>query len=100
MSLALVFRSSARADIAESYQWYERARSGTGEAFLLEVHRCLAYIIARPRSFPRVHGELRQASVAKFPFVVVYRARSKEVVIMRVFHCRRDPGKKVRRATR
>lgn len=97
MTPVLVFRRSARADIAKAFNWYEERRTGLGDAFLLEVQSCLKYVLDRPKGFPRIHGEFRQALLHRFPYVMVYRPKGKTIVIMRVFHCSQDPSKKIPR---
>ncbi|QQR87889.1 MAG: type II toxin-antitoxin system RelE/ParE family toxin [Flavobacteriales bacterium] len=97
MSLRPVFRPAAREDVAEGYAWYEARREGLGDAFLLEVQRCLAVVLRTPSAFRKVHKEFRQALMDRFPYVIVYRVADEHVVVMRVFHCSQHPAKKFRK---
>ncbi|MBK6539960.1 MAG: type II toxin-antitoxin system RelE/ParE family toxin [Flavobacteriales bacterium] len=74
MSSSPIFRARAREDMAAAYRWYEDRRTGLGELLLLEVHRCIGYILKTPGGFQRIHGPFRQAPVEHFPFVVIYRS--------------------------
>jgi len=97
MSYSPDFRPAAREDIAEGYAWYEARRQGLGEAFLLEVQRCMMILLRSPGAFRRIHKEFRQALLDRFPYVIVYMVSGKRIVIMRVFHCSQDPKKKFRK---
>ncbi len=41
-----------------------------------------------------VKGIIRQVPLDRFPFVVVYAIRRKEIVVLRVFHTSREPSKR------
>lgn len=90
-----VFQAKARKDVADAVAWYESKRVGPGDQFLLEVQRCVGSILLNPARFPRIHRLFRQAQIHRFPYVVVYRPLGNEVVIMRVFHTKQDPKKKL-----
>lgn len=90
-----VFRARARRDIAKAVTWYEARRSGLGEHFMLEMQRCLGGIAVNPARFPPIHRSFRQAPMRRFPYVVIYRPLKDQVVIMRVFHTKQDPKKKL-----
>lgn len=90
-----VFRAKARKDVAHAVAWYESKRVGLGDQFLLEAQRCVGSILLNPVRFPRIHGLFRQAPMHRFPYVVVYRPLGHDVVIMRVFHTKQDPKKKL-----
>jgi len=61
------FHAQAREELAESAQWYEDKKSGLGEEFLDEVESKLEKIANRPQSYARVHDNVRQASLTRFP---------------------------------
>ncbi len=97
MKRALILRPSARKDIADGDKWYEGKSQGLGDRFLLEVQRCLGYILANPSGFQRVHEQFRQAPLKVFPYVIVYRLDGDLTVVMRVFHTSQHPGKRYRK---
>jgi toxin ParE1/3/4 len=39
-----------------------------------------------------VYGDVRRAVVTRFPYVVLYREESEEVIVISVFHTARDPS--------
>jgi toxin ParE1/3/4 len=87
----LVIRPEAEADLAEAFAWYEERRRGLGERFLLSVEASLATIQRHPESFPLVHGPIRRALLRRFPYGVFYTVEEPAIVVLAVFHCRRDP---------
>jgi plasmid stabilization system protein ParE len=98
MKLSVVIRPEAEADLAEAYQWYEEKRPGLGERWLLSVEAALSAIQRFPESFPVVHQHVRRALLRRFPYGVFYVVEGSAVVVLAVFHCRRDPRRWQERA--
>ena len=61
MSLPVIFREEAEADMAEAALWYERRSLGLGAEFVRSVDACLALISRQPTLFPIVHRQARMA---------------------------------------
>lgn len=97
MKRRLILRPSARQDIVEGDKWYEKQNKGLGDRFLLEVQRCLGFIIANPGGFQRVHEQFRQAPLKVIPYVIVYRLDGDVIVVMRVFHTSQHPRRRFRK---
>jgi plasmid stabilization system protein ParE len=91
LSLQLVIRPAAESDVAEAYEWYEERRQGLGDDLLLSVEATLAAICERPASFPIVHQDIRRALIRRFPFGVFYILDKTKLIVLAVFHARRDP---------
>jgi plasmid stabilization system protein ParE len=66
MSLPLVFRSAAQAELDEAADWYESQRPGLGAEFVAEVQEVLDTIAAQPKRFPVASGDVREAAVSRF----------------------------------
>src|SRR3954466_12490981 len=91
MSLPVVLRREARAQFDEAFDWYERQRSGLGVEFVERVQDVFDRISNTPELHAVVHRDIRRALVRKFPYSVFYRIRSGQVVVLAVFHGKRDP---------
>ncbi len=91
MALPLAFRPRVGQDLAGAFGWYEERRAGLGEEFLRAVDASFDAIEEFPEMFARVHGEVRRAMVARFPYAVFYRLEPKHVVVLAVLHTARDP---------
>lgn len=91
MRLAIVVRPQAQAEIQTAYDWYEGASAGLGERFLLEVDSIFGRVSENPKSFPTAFG-FRRAVISKFPYCAYFRESSSQVVIVAMYHGRRDPA--------
>jgi plasmid stabilization system protein ParE len=85
------------AEIREAAQWYAERGLGLEGAFLDEVSRVLRLIRRAPSRYPFVDADLRKAVLRRFPYIVLYRAREDEVVVIACFHGRRNPEEWQRR---
>jgi plasmid stabilization system protein ParE len=92
MNLPLVFRSEARTEFDSAADWYEQQRPGLGVEFVGKVHIVLDQIQQMPALFPVVYRDVRQTIVRRFPYSVLYRVESDQILIVAVFHSRRDPA--------
>lgn len=52
MTLSVITRDEAEADIAEAALWYERRAVGLGAEFVRSVDACFAIISRQPDIFP------------------------------------------------
>lgn len=92
MSLPLVIRRAARADFDEAFDWHERQRPGLGLEFADRVQAVFDSIAGMPELRAPVHRDVRLALVKPFPYSVVYRIPDNRVVVLAVFHNKRDPN--------
>jgi plasmid stabilization system protein ParE len=92
MTLAVVLRPAARLEFDEAAIWYEERRSGLGAAFVSEIDRAIAVASTDPERFPIMHRDVRCVRVRRFPYSVFFRAESSRIVVLAVFHARRDPA--------
>ena len=90
MTLRLVFRPQAEAEMIEARDWYESQRAGLGQVFTDTVDQAVASIIASPLAHPRVHGETRRLVVRRFPFAIYFRVLTDELVMLAVMHGRQQ----------
>lgn len=91
MTRRLIIRPEAEAEIAEAFAWYEERVSGLGSDFLLCVDAVFHAILHSPRQYPRVHHIVRRALTRKFPHAVFFFEDDERVVVLAVFHAKRDP---------
>ena len=89
----------ADADITEAYSWYRGRGLGLGEEFLRSLDACLDEVARFPDSNPVVHHSLRRALIRRFPYCVFYLVQLNRVVVIGLFHARRDPGVWQRRSS-
>ena len=85
------FRVEARFDIQGAYDWYEERSQGLGDRFLAAVDDCLERVAANPRSFPKVHSDVRRALLRRLPYAILYRIEGEFITALGCFHGRRNP---------
>ena len=97
MKLALRLSVRAERDIAKSVYWYKLHEFSRSAKFLSDVDRCFRILQQFPKGGRLVKGVIWQVPLDRFPYVVVYAARHKEVIVLRVFHTSREPKKRFER---
>lgn len=91
MTVAVIFRSAALADIQQAYEWYESKRPGLGASFMAELGTTQSLIGTNPELFGKLRGDVRRAMLHRFPYAVFYVARSELVSVIAVMHHARNP---------
>ncbi|MCX7140837.1 MAG: type II toxin-antitoxin system RelE/ParE family toxin [Proteobacteria bacterium] len=91
MTLRIVFRRAAKSEFENAANWYEVQRTGLGEEFVSEIEQALAQAAAAPQRYPVVLGDIQRTVARRFPFSVYFRVRSDTLVVLAVFHGRRNP---------
>ncbi|MDH3599975.1 MAG: type II toxin-antitoxin system RelE/ParE family toxin [Candidatus Tectomicrobia bacterium] len=91
MSLPIVLRPEARVEFDEAFDWYEQQRPGLGVDFVEHVQEVLGRLSAKPELYAQVFQDIRRAVVQRFPYSVFYKVEPQQVVVVAVFHSRRDP---------
>lgn len=91
MTLRIVFRRAAKNEFEDAAVWYDQQRSGLGEEFIIEIEQSLASAGASPQRYPIVFGDVRRTVARRFPYAVYFRTRSDNLVVLAVFHGRRNP---------
>jgi plasmid stabilization system protein ParE len=92
MTLRVVFRRAARAEFDAAALWYEDRQAGLGTQFVSEINRVVDLVSNHPERFPTKHLEIRCAQARRFPYSVFFRPEANRVVVLAVFHARRNPA--------
>lgn len=91
MTRRLTLRPEALAEIHEATSWYAERALGLDAAFLDEVAGALDEIRTSPIRYPIADADIRKAVLARFPYLILFRAREDEVVVISCIHGRRNP---------
>ena len=91
MSLPLVFRPIARLELDEAMGWYEKQKAGLGIELKEAVDQMLVRIAESPGRFHSVRGDVRRALLRRFPYAIYFLPEPHAIVVLAVFHTRRDP---------
>ena len=91
MTLPVILRDEAAADVASASHWYDRQRSGLGDQFLDSLNQLLNDIEAAPLAYAASYREVRRAKLRRFPYIVYYRVLDDRIEVLGVLHGSRDP---------
>ncbi len=91
MSRGLIVRPEAEAEIAEAFDWYEEQVPGLGSDFVLCLDAIFSAILRSPAHYSRVHKSVRRALTRRFPYEVFFVEEGERIVVLSVFHARRNP---------
>lgn len=92
MTLRVVFRRAAKIEFEEAAVCYDTQRFGLGEEFMAEIEQAVANATVAPQRYPVVFGDIRRTVARRFPFSGYFRVRSGAMVVLAVFHGRRNPA--------
>jgi plasmid stabilization system protein ParE len=92
MTLRIVFRRAAKSEFEDAAVRYDEQRLGLGEEFTIEIEQAVARAADAPERYPIVFGDVRRTVARRFPFSVYFRVRSDALVVLAVFHGRRNPA--------
>jgi plasmid stabilization system protein ParE len=92
MKRGFVLRRVAEQEFDDSIAYYENEREGLGQEFRAAIEQYFQRIAGNPEWFPEVRGKVRRAVVLRrFPFVIHFLIEAERIVILSVFHTRREP---------
>lgn len=89
----VAFRPVARLEYADAMAWYEVRQEGLGFAFEGEVEQFIRRIASDPEEFPVIRPDIRRAVLHRFPFVIHFTVEETQIVVLAVFHAKRDPSR-------
>jgi plasmid stabilization system protein ParE len=98
VSRRFVVRPQAEAELDEAAAWYSERSRGLGAEFVRVVDAALSSIARTPLQFPLVTASIRRAVLRRFPYSIHFRVTEEEIVVISVFHSRRDPKRWQRRS--
>jgi len=91
VSLELIIRPEAETEMTDAFDWYEERVTGLGSEFLLAADAAFQGILRSPCQYPVVYKTVRRALLRRFPHEVFFISEENRVVVIAVFHTRRNP---------
>ena len=86
MSLPLIVRVEAEADMVAAKAWYESQKPGLGDRFVAAVSKVFERITEFPELYAPFWRDVRFVRVKRFPYVVYYRHATDRVIVLAVLH--------------
>jgi toxin ParE1/3/4 len=90
MTLPVILRPAADADIQAIYDEFERSLTGSGARFVARVREVLERIESMPEMYGLVWQDVRAARLKKFQYLIYYVVFSDRVEVLAVMHGSRD----------
>lgn len=99
MSYKIVIHPRAEKELNEAHLYYERESEGLGNRLFTEVDEMFSHLCLSPEMYSKKKGNFRTTNLSIFPYQIIYEVfkRQKIVLILSVFHQKRNPKKKFRR---
>ena len=89
--LPVIFHELAEGELHEASAYYAQARPGLREAFIFEVERAVAALVASPHAGTEADSDVRWWLVKRFPYSVLYRLHDDQTRILAIAHQKRRP---------
>jgi len=99
MAYKIVIKDEARLDTEAAYDYYENAREGLGEEFLLELVKKYDDLSDNPQHYGYIDDQyiIRDVKVDRYPYVIVFEITDDSVIVYAVHNTYRHPRRKLRR---
>lgn len=89
---AVRFLAEAEYELSEAEEWYAKQNDSSASRFMDEIERGLTLIEERPLAWRLVGNGVRQFLLWRFPYGIIYRVTTDEVLVLAVPHLHRKPG--------
>jgi len=90
--LPVKFHPDARLEADAAFDWYRDRSLRAAEAFLQAIEQARMAVQDAPDLWAEYLHGTRRYVLKRFPFVVVYRVKDKQIEVIAVAHGRRKPG--------
>jgi plasmid stabilization system protein ParE len=85
------FLAAATKEFSDAVSYYDSQKEGLGDEFADEVWRTISRIVSHPLAWQPLSARTRRCLTRRFPYGVIYQARSDSILIIAVMHLRRHP---------
>lgn len=86
MSVPVILRPEAQADVQTAHDDLERSRAGLGQQFAARLREALEHIEAMPELYGIVWQDVRAVRLKQFPYIVYYLVFPNRVEVLAVMH--------------
>ena len=99
MKYTHVFEPAAIGEYVAALEWYNERSETAAKNFIKEIKEKIKDVCSDPLRYPNTYKHFREKSLKKYPFCIVYFVDEIKhmVVIMSVYHHKRNPHKKFRK---
>jgi len=86
------FHPEALNEFEAATRYFAERQPGLELRFMSNVEAAIQRVCEAPRRWRILEGEVRCCLVHVFPYAVLYVVEPRDVLIVAVMHCRREPG--------
>jgi ParE toxin of type II toxin-antitoxin system, parDE len=86
------FHPEAADEYEEAVVYYEDCQTGLGKQLTQEIDASINLILAFPKAWTTLNGEIKRILVRRFPFGLLYILRNDEIYILAVMNLNRKPN--------
>lgn len=90
--MRVAFRPEALAEVLEARAWYEQKAPGLGLEFARAIEASVESAARTPEAYPLIEGECGRVLLRRFPYSVLFRPSNEGLLVVAVFHHKREPG--------
>jgi plasmid stabilization system protein ParE len=100
MSYEIAYQQRALTEFESAVNWYNKKSKLAAEKFAAAVEDRLTVLRTQPDRYRKGYKEFRETALKDYPYIIIYLVdeKKKQVVIASVFHQKRNPTKKPRKA--
>jgi len=85
------FLDIAETELVKAISYYNEQSEGLGYEFAAEVKRTIGRIIQYPEAWAQFSSRSRRCRTTRFPYGIVYQARTDTILIIAIMHLRQNP---------
>ena len=89
--LTVKFLSGALQDFNESVDWYTGRSVSVARRFVMAVDAAIERAAENPGSSPCVDEQHQERALKRFPFRIIFRQLSGQILIVAIAHAKRQP---------
>lgn len=89
--MRLIFHPEAEQEFSDAVAYYEDCRTGLGSEFMQEILAAIERMLAYPKAWPVLEGEIRRVLIHRFPYGILYVEFPETVQILAVMNLHRSP---------
>ncbi len=87
-------------ELEDACKYYNDKVNGLGFELEVEVFAVFELIKVNPLLFPIKFASIHEAVLSRFPFVITYEIKEKQINVLAIFHSKQNPSKKFKRKSK
>lgn len=82
-------------ELSEAVSYYESKARGLGIRFYTEFENALYAVSLNAEGYAKKYKKYRNIRLKKFPFILIFEVREKTVLVIKLIHTSKHPGKRI-----